>query len=517
MDAHGAHTEPRDDAYDVIVVGSGLGGVSAAALLAKHGQKVLLVERGDGPGGYAHAFKRETDGRRYVFDAAIHVIPESEFTEKLLGYLDVADRVELVPCDSLYGVVFPGFKANIPMGRQEFVEAHVERFPHEAEGIREFFKTLSNIFFEASRLPFQISLADMSRAEAEFPTLFRYRTGTASDVINEYITDPKLRAVLGACWSYMGLPPSRLSSLHFSQLLNVIIDGSFYCKGSFQNLVDAFVVALERKGGELVLSNQVSKILVEDGQVSGVALANGRQIRAPVVVSNADARHTFEQLVGEELLPRGFMRRLRRMKPSVSAFLIFAATKLDLAELGAAHDTFLFSHWDHDETWNDVLNAKPGGMSANVPTVVDPSLAPPGEHAVILRALAPYDISKPWREERDRYAEELMKICEATFPGFRENLTYMEAAAPTALERFTLNYQGACYGWEISPEQTGSGRVNHETPIAGLYMSGHWTHEGAGSFRTMTSGVNTAQIILAKAGLKDAIPSFKRSDLPPAW
>jgi phytoene desaturase len=510
-------TQPRADSYDVVVIGSGLGGVSAAALLAKHGQKVLLAERGDAPGGYAHAFKREKDGRKYLFDAAIHVIPEGEFTEGLLDYLGVKDKATLVECDSLYGVVFPEFRLNVPMGREEFVATHVEHFPHEAQAIRDFFAMLTKIFYEASALPFQLSMTDMGRAEAEFPNLFKYRTYSAGEFIDEFIKDPHLKAVLGACWSYMGLPPSRLSCLHFSQLLNVIIDGSFYCKGSFQKLVDAFIFALERDGGELVVNNPVDKILIEDSQVRGVTLAGGRQVHAPVVVSNADARETFDELVGEELLPRGFVRRLRRMKPSVSAFLIFAGTTMDLAAQHAAHDNFLFTNWDHEQTYQDVLQIKPGGMSFNVPTLVDPSLAPPGEHAVILRALAPFDIGKPWREERDRYAEEFLTISEQAFPGFRDSITFFEAATPLVLERFTRNYQGACYGWEISPEQTGSGRLSHETPIAGLYMSGHWTQEGAGSFRTMTSGINTARIILGKAGVGDVIPTFKRSDLPQAW
>src|SRR6266567_1279686 len=162
-------TQPRDDSYDVVVIGSGLGGVSAAALLAKHGQKVLLAERGDAPGGYAHAFKREKDGRKYLFDAAIHVIPEGEFTEGLLDYLGVKDRATLVECDSLYGLVFPDFRLNVPMGREEFVATHIERFPHEAQAIRDFFGMLTKIFYEASALPFQISMTDMGRAEAEFP------------------------------------------------------------------------------------------------------------------------------------------------------------------------------------------------------------------------------------------------------------------------------------------------------------------------------------------------------------
>ena len=86
-----------------------------------------MAERGDAPGGYAHAFKRERDGKKYLFDAAIHVIPEGEFTEGLLDYLGVKDRATLVECDSLYGVVFPEFRLKVPMGREEFVRIYRPR------------------------------------------------------------------------------------------------------------------------------------------------------------------------------------------------------------------------------------------------------------------------------------------------------------------------------------------------------------------------------------------------------
>ena len=498
---------PRADHYDVVVIGTGLGGISTAALLARHGLRVLAVERGQGPGGYAHAFRRGP----YLFDPAIHVIPEAEFVRGLLGYLDVADEAELVEVDALYGVRLPGLDLKLPMGRDEFVEAHARLFPREAGAFARFFEVFSRVFYEAAQLPMKLTLTDLGEAAERFPTLFRYRGATVSQMLDDHLSDERLKAVLTACWSYMGLPPSELSFLHFCQLLNVIIDGSYYCRGSFQRLVDAFVTALERDGGELLLDTAVTRVVVEDGSARGVVLADGSVIGADVVVSNADPRQTFEDLVGADLLPPRLLGRLRRMRPSLSAFLIFAGSTLDFAALGASHDNFLFDHWDHDRTIADVRAGRPGGTSVNVPTLVDPDLAPAGEHAVIVRALAPYDVGEPWRDRKAAYADELLAACERAYPGFRESLTFWEAATPLVLERYSGNLQGACYGWEISPEQVGSQRASHETPIRGLYLTGHWAPEGAGSFRTMTSGVNTAQLVLADGGV--TLPSFKRAGL----
>jgi prolycopene isomerase len=244
-----------------------------------------------------------------------------------------------------------------------------------------------------------------------------------------------------------------------------------------------------------------------------VRLADGRDIEAPVVISNADATQTFDRLVGADRTPAPVARRLKRMEPSLSAFVVYAATDLDLS--GAAHETFLYKHWDHDRSYEDVLAGHPGGMWANVPTAEDPSLAPEGEHIVILTSLAPYDIGRPWEDEEERFTTEMLRdFDEQAFPGLRDHLTFCETATPVTLERFTRNHR-AIYGWAVTPSQTGSKRLSHDTPIEGLYLSGHWTHEGPASFRVILSGIQTARMVLERAGLGDTVPTFRPTDLPP--
>ena len=481
--------EPRSEHYDVIVVGGGMGGLSSGAFLAKSGRHVLVLEGQDGPGGYAHAFQRGP----YTFDPAVHITPQARKGlpyDLLLRILGVKDEVEFLPIDAMYSAVYPGLREHLPVGREAFIAAHDRHFPGETDGLRRFWQLAAQVTRESQELAPQIAFRDLDKAVARYPTLFKYRNLPVSAVLDEFITDPRLKTLATTSWPYLGLPPDELSFFSWSgMMMSILDDGPSYSKGSFQRVADAFVTALAKHGGEFVARTTVEKILVEEGRVTGVRLAGGRVIRAPLVVSNADARQTFEELVGAEQLPASFMRNFRRLHPSLSAVVVYAATSLDLRQHDAAHETFVSRHWDHNETHRDILAGRPGGMWINVPTLVDPSLAPAGEHIVITTSLAPFDIGKPWGDERSRYTEALVNEVEGVYPGFRDAITHIETATPATLQRFGRNSQGAIYGWANTASQAGTKRPNRQTPIRGLYLAGHWTQPGSGNFRAVYSGL----------------------------
>lgn len=505
--------DPRRDSYDVVVIGAGIGGLSAGALLAKEGKSVLLVEQAEAAGGYCHAFQRGP----YTFDPAVHVFPQGHddaLPAALLEYLGVRDRVRLIPFEHNYSAVFPDMTVNTPFGIDEYIEYHQRQFPDQADGIDRFVRTCRAVHLQAHNLPPTLGLSNMAEASRQNPELFRYITATVSHALDDHFEDERVKGVMAAIWPYPGAPPSRLSFVTFATTLSVYLDGAFYCEGSFESLVQAFVAALEDHGGELVLGSRVDKVLVEDGRAMGVGLAEGGQVRGDVIVSNADAKATFEEMVGPDHLPAVFLRRLGKMKPSLSAVLLFCGTSLDIEACGVAHEVFHYRDYDQEKVYEDILAGRPGGTWASVPTMLDPSLAPDGEHSVILSSMARYDVGKPWEEAIDGFADELLGDFERVFPGLRDSITFMERATPEAMERFCLNYEGAVYAWENTPNQTGGKRSPHVTPLEGLYLSGHWTQPGSGSLRAMVSGVHTAQMVLSAEGSPGI--GLRHPDLPPS-
>jgi phytoene desaturase len=495
------HRESRRDAYDAIVIGGGFGGLSAAALLARAGRSVLLLERHDRVGGYGHSFRRS----RYRFDSAVHLVggcapagaPGGGLVAHLLGTLGLLERAPLERVEPVYAALYPDLALRAPGELDAFVEAHAARFPASAAGLRSFIEECLRIRAELELAGEAAATGTPAAALERLPTLRRHRRSTLERVLGEHLSDPRARAALATLWPYLGLPPSRASFLYFATLLlSYVADGACYCRGTFQTLADQLAGAIEARGGEVLLRAEVRRILVEEGRARGVVLENGQRIAASAVVSNADLRQTALELVGREHFPARWLERLQRLEPSVSAFVVYGATSLDLRGLGLAHETFCFPGFDHDQSYARARAGDPAWLTLTVPTLADRDLAPPGEHLFVATTLLDYEPAERWRRDKERLTERLLALAEGIVPGLRAATTFCEGGTPRTMERYTRNGAGALYGFALSPDQVGPGRPAAATPLPGLTLAGHWTQPGGGVYGVLASGVEAARLVL---------------------
>ncbi len=503
--------------HDAIVIGAGLGGLSAAAMLARNGLDVLLLERHNVPGGYATSFVRG----RYEFEIALHELsgigpPERRGgVYRYLEYLGMNDEVEFLHVPNLYRSVFPDLDVTLPVGREQFEAKLCETFPHEAQGIRRFLGRVFDFGRDFSRVVRQRGQFNRALMPFQFPHFFRYLPVTWGQVLNRDVHDPRARAVLSQYWGYVGMPPSKISFMYFASTLAAYVQrGAAFPKGRSQALSNGFLARFEELGGTARMNCGVHKISTANGRVTGVITEEGEEIRADWIISNADPITTCREMIGQDEVPPGFFTKLQSSEVAPSTLNVYLGVARPAEELGLTeHEIFLNSDYDMDGHYEamraPLLPPSQGGLE-KVPAIaitcynaVYPDISPPGTSIVVLTALM---YGQQWYSvppagyvaTKNRLADGMIQMAEQLAPGLREQAEVVEVSTPLTNMRYAGSIGGSIYGFNQPPRDNMVWRMGHRGPLDGLYFVGAWTQPGGGFEPAIMSGQMTGGAILGQ-------------------
>ena len=449
----------KGDPHDVIIVGAGVGGLAAGALLAKRGRRVVIIEQHDKPGGFCTSWVRTVRNRttggsgpplRFVLDAGVQDVlglHPGGHVHRLLHELGLADEIEWRRVAHEY--IQPGMRLKVPQNPEAFREALATRFPDERAG-------LSALFAEIDACNGAIYRQEVPARSKS--ALARWANTSFATMVKTYVRDERLRHLLSVLTHYVGDDPSALNALSMCPVLAYYHHGGYYPRGGSQVFSDALVSALQKNGGELRLRTAASRIIVEQGRARGVQLADGSVLRADHVIANADVRRTFLGLVGREHLEEHFAQRLERLRLSCSAFMVFLGLDMipDVEPLTA------------------VLAEDGAATLVSTLSKLDPSLAPPGHSRVILSALIPNARAGEWNRgapgyqaRKRQFGDDLIRIAKQAIPDLEEHIVFRECASPATFARYAWTTDGAVYGPDVA-----EWHPSFKTPIRNLLIVG---------------------------------------------
>lgn len=487
---------------DVIIIGSGIGGLVAGGLLARYGKRVILCESHAIPGGAGHSFRK----RGFEFDSgpSFHCgLGDPSSFNPLRQVLQIlGEPIETIAYEPIGLYHFPDHTLPIYGDLDRYLEAIAAITPAGARQLDRFQRRLLHLFEGLSQIPIPLLRADLNMIPIllrSWPALVKILPqlgllrSSVGDSLDQEVEDSWVRRLIDLeCFLISGLKAhatmAPVMAFVFGERARTPVD---YPVGGGGAIVQALVRGFKRWGGTLRLSSHVDWIRVKDGAVTGVQLRGGERLRAPIVISNATLWDTVGSLLKPEDLPSRYRQQSLQI-PAVDSFmhLHLGLRAQELPPITGHHVVVHDSDRDITEPGNTCM--------ISIPTVWDPTLAPENCHSVHVYSLEPFegwtkaDPDSYEQRKRER-AQPLFNALETVIPDWQDRLELELIGTPLTHAHYLRRYRGS-YGPIVRPEE---GMLpGPQTPIRGLYRVGDTTIPGIGVPAVATSGILCANTLV---------------------
>ncbi len=487
----------KDGGYDAIVIGAGLGGLGCAALMVRNGLKPLVIEQHTIPGGYATSFERDDDnGNTFKCEVSLHsTVARSASAKKMFTDMGIYDRLDLADHKQAWTRVDPSGIVDLPNAGLAGLETLLtQRFPAEQASIAKFMAFWRQFMQELATLESK-GLADTTQFPKVYPAVWFVAGKTLAQVLNAYLSNQKLKNLIGMTWGYYGLPPSKLSAFYYLEpMADYLTEGGQYVRGTSQAMSDALADVIAKGGGKVLLGERVSSILLQNGRASGVRTASGKTFAARAVVSNAAAPVTFGMLP-KGTLPGDYAARIAGFNPSLSSVIVWLGLNQDITKIQPRAEFSIDLMDDPEVTYAASLRGDfaKAGLGCMIYDNIVPGFSPKGASTMAIMCLSGFE---PWKkyekdyeagnkheynQAKDRIQQLFVSTVEANMvPGLSKMIAMSEVSTPLTNRRFTGNPGGAIYGYDQTVDNSFLTRLENRTPVKGLYLSSAWGNPGGG-------------------------------------
>lgn len=512
------------DIYDTIIIGSGIGSLATAAILAKEGHKVLVLERHYTAGGFTHIFKR----RGYEWDVGIHYIGEvqrqNSILKKLFDYVS-DNKLKWADMGEVYDKIIIGTKEyDFVKGVQNFKEKMISYFPNEEQAITEYIRIVfdtnrsSKNFYMDKALP-----SFLSKIIGRFMRnpFHKYSDRTTYDVLNSITKNKELIKVLSGQYGDYGLTPKKSSFvMHAAVVRHYFSGGSFPIGGSSQ-IVETVAPVIAKPGGTILISAEVSEIIIENNLAKGVKMKDGKTFYAKNIISGAGIFTTYNKLLPEHIITKHKLNeQLHKVERSVAHACLYIGLKGSPDELKLPKTNYWIypEDLDHDacvERYMNDLDADFPVVYLSFPSAKDPDWSNryPGKSTIDIITLLPYEAfdnwsDTKWKKRGDEYdlfkkevSKRLLEVLYKYLPQVKGNIDFYELSTPLTTQHFVNYEKGEIYGLEHNPKRFRQRFLKPRTPIKNFYLTGQdIMTAGVGS--ALFSGVLTATALTGKNILK---------------
>ena len=484
-------TEVDRTDWDAIVIGSGIGGMAAAAALSKVGHKVLLLKQYQVLGGLTHSFSREG----FTWDAGIHYLSGIAPGDRERDILDwLSDTpMEFASMGAVYDNLHIGDAPPLALSRPyEAQERDLkDRFPEEAKAIEAWTAALREGREAIHKILPTRALPDLLRSALQWwnaRAIERWCGRTTQQVIDEITDNPDLAAAFAAQWGDHGGRPGKASfAMHALISASYLESGAWYPVGGGASFAEHILPTITAGGGAARAGVRVDALVFEGDRVVGVRTADGEEIRADAVISDIGARETVNHLLPADCGHRDWIDEIRSLPPSIAHFSLFMGFEGDVEDAGATRS----NHWIYptgevDVLWTDVPDSPPPGMFVSFASIKDPGHdpGPSQRHAGEMLAWTDWSAVKRWadmdpeargedyRSFKTRVEDAMFARFEAYFPDLARLVVFRDLSTPLTTAAITGHHQGAFYGLDITPRRVMSGALQARTPVPGLFLAG---------------------------------------------